>query len=113
MKRTRIIYLPIGKDFIKIIRIENAATSIELRDEFGVDVSSTYLDTYPSYFQSNNLDKRVLIWDSSGTGSTIYPNSSWDKTKFSQLIATMKLAGENLVMIKKQFADKAEKVIEI
>lgn len=102
MKRTEIKYHRRGQ-YIIIEGVNNVATLDEIKDEFGEDAARLYSET-SSYYQlkNNNVEivgpkvKTTLNYVRDFVRIPAFVWTSVDKERFSQYIALMKDAGENL-----------------
>ena len=103
MRRTKIDYLNIDSDSIKITGIENWASEEELAAEFGLGVTNSYqYNGYPYYIRLKPFEHtiyRIAVAPDYHTSFIIGEIISC--AEFDMLIKVMKAAGKRLDHIKK------------
>jgi hypothetical protein len=107
MKRTIVKYEVVdnGKN-VKIIAIENVASANGIKEEFGNDVCRIYLGAPPSY---HKLSNSVQICPSDESFYFMARDgSTFTKEEFSEIISTMKQAGDRLSKIRDDLKNKKE-----
>ncbi len=98
MKRTKIHYIELDFDTIKIVKVENAVNRTEMVNLFGEAIVTLYELRNPHYFTTFLENKEGKI-NSFGVG-TIFSKSS-----FKYLIKELKEAGKRLQLIRKTQAN--------
>ena len=116
MKRTKIHYVNTADDNIRIERIENAASPVEIRSEFGQEVERVYFgENGPAYWA--HRDTIHICPGDVKFANTIYVNTDFynihTHAEFALIIALMKASGKRLQDIRDHADNNAVKCVEI
>jgi hypothetical protein len=102
MKRTKITYIKLSNNIIKIIKIENAANLEAITLELGTEKANFYLATVPNYYGESSIFNRQRIHIKTMTGNrVIHESNEYSTETFSTIIQAMKASGERLSAIRK------------
>jgi hypothetical protein len=111
MKRTAIRYITREDGTVRITGIDNAATAIDIKHEFGTKVWDKYRAEYPFYHGTDN----GLGLHHHSTVASIYMSLEkgdvYTNEDFASIIGILQTAGNRLIKIAK--ANPIEKIILI
>jgi hypothetical protein len=116
MKRTEIKYIETIDGKIKVTEIKQAATGVEISDNFGYEVLRSYQNTYPHYLgftDAYGILYQIEIHFHGTFGGTEYFKSGriYDKSTFANLISAMKKGGNNFMLCKNYHAELKQIII--
>lgn len=109
MKRTEIHYQKTANDYIRVIKVKNAASSGLIAHEFGPDVCRLYYAKEPWYSGIDSTSVRIY----NKSEDFLAAGTRYHRDQFQERIELMKIAGNRLTEIRKAVAGAAKNPVKV